>query len=200
MRTAFVICTGIVCLLGMGRMASAQSAPDGAAVYQKSCASCHAQPTAGSRAPTREVLATIAPEAILTTLTTGNMFRQGSELTDAERRAVAGFLAGRPVGTAGPSPIVGRCTTAAAALQARDLDAGWNGWGGTASNTRARTAALAGVTAADVPKLKLKWAIGFAGVNSARAQPAVVGGRVFVGSESGDVHALNARTGCTYWS
>ena len=31
------------------------------------------------------------------------MFRQGSALTDAERRAVAAFLAGRPVGTAGAS-------------------------------------------------------------------------------------------------
>ncbi len=95
--------------------------------------------------------------------------------------------------------IVGRCTAAPAALQARDLETGWNGWGAGASNTRSRTGALAGITAADAPKLKLKWVIGFAGVNSARAQPSVVGGRVFVGSESGDVLALNARTGCTYW-
>ena len=179
--------------------AFAQAAPDGAAVYQKACASCHQAPAAGSRAPTREVLAGVAPEAIMTALTTGNMFRQGSELTDAERRAVAGFLAGRPVGTAALASIVGRCSAAPAALQTRDLDAGWNGWGGSVSNTRARTAALAGISAADAPKLKLKWAIGFPGVNSARAQPAVVGGRVYVGSESGDVFALNARTGCTYW-
>src|SRR6187549_1142993 len=71
--------------------------PDGAAVFQKACASCHANPGPDSRAPTREVLRTVAPEAILTALTVGNMFRQGSEITDAERRAVAAFLAGRPV-------------------------------------------------------------------------------------------------------
>ena len=187
------------CLVVANGSAFAQAAPDGAAVYQKACASCHQQPAAGSRAPTRDVLAQIAPEAIITALTTGNMFRQGSELTDAERRAVAAFLAGRPVGTAGPAPIVGRCAAAAPALQARDLETGWNGWGAGVSNTRSRTAALSGIQAADVPKLKLKWAVGFAGVNSARAQPAVAGGRVFVGSESGDVLALNARTGCTYW-
>jgi polyvinyl alcohol dehydrogenase (cytochrome) len=174
-------------------------APDGAAVYQKSCASCHQQPAAGSRAPTRDVLATIAPESILTSLTTGNMFRQGSELTEAERRAVAGFLAGRPVGTAAPAPIVGRCAAAPAALKASDLENGWNGWGATVANTRYTSGAQTAIKAADVPKLKLKWAIGFAGVNSARAQPAVVGDRVFVGSESGDVLALNAKTGCTYW-
>ena len=174
-------------------------APDGAAVYQKSCASCHQQPPAGSRAPTRDVLATIAPESILTSLTTGNMFRQGSELTEAERRAVAGFLAGRPVGAAAPAPIVGRCAATPPALKASDLESGWNGWGASVANTRYTSAANTSIKAADVPKLKLKWAIGFAGVNSARAQPAVVGDRVFVGSESGDVLALNAKTGCTYW-
>ena len=55
----------------------AQTPPDGAAVFQKACASCHAQPAPDSRAPTREVLRTVAPEAILTALTVGNMFRQG---------------------------------------------------------------------------------------------------------------------------
>jgi polyvinyl alcohol dehydrogenase (cytochrome) len=174
--------------------------PDGAAVYEKSCASCHAQPAADSRAPRRETLALIAPEAILTALMSGNMFRQGSELTDAERRAVASFLAGRPVGTAPLPSSVGRCTTAPAALTAAAVAAGWNGWGGTAANTRYQPADKAGLTAANVPRLTLKWAFGFPGVNSARAQPAVAGGRVFVGSESGDVFALNAKTGCTHWS
>jgi len=185
--------------IALSGSAFAQNAPDGGAVYQKSCASCHQQPTAGSRAPTRDVLATIAPESILTSLTTGNMFRQGSELTDAERRAVAGFLAGRPVGTAAPAPIVGRCSAAAPALKASDLENGWNGWGATVANTRYTSGAQTTLKAADVPRLKLKWAIGFAGVNSARAQPAILGDRVFVGSESGDVLALNAKTGCTYW-
>jgi polyvinyl alcohol dehydrogenase (cytochrome) len=195
MRTALLVGFAIF----SSAAATAQTSPDGAAVFQKACASCHLQPAAGSRAPGRDVLATIAPEAILTALTTGNMFRQGSELTDAERRAVAGFLAGRPVGTPGPPSIVGQCSDKPAALRASDLEAGWNGWGAGTANTRYRNAALGGITAAEAPKLKLRWAVGFAGVNSARAQPAVVGGRVFVGSESGDVLALNARSGCTYW-
>jgi polyvinyl alcohol dehydrogenase (cytochrome) len=180
--------------------AAAQNAPDGAAVFEKACASCHAKPAADSRAPTREVLRTVAPEAILTALTVGNMFRQGSELTDAERRAVAGFLAGRPVGTAAPPSIVGKCTAQPAPLHASMLDAGWNGWGAGVANTRFQPAAKAGLTAASVPKLKLKWAYGFAGVNSARSQPAVLGGRVFVASESGDVVALDAKRGCLFWS
>ena len=180
--------------------AFAQNAPDGAAVFERACASCHAKPAPDSRAPTREVLRNVAPEAILTTLTVGNMFRQGSELTDAERRAVAGFLAGRPVGTAAPPSIVGRCQATPAPLQASMLDAGWNGWGAGVANTRFQPAARAGITAATAPRLKLKWAYGFAGVNSARSQPAVLGGRVFVASESGDVVALDAKRGCTYWT
>lgn len=192
--------TLVIAVLTAAAWPAAAQTPDGAAVYERACASCHANPGADSRAPRRETLALSAPEAILTTLTSGNMFRQGSELTDAEKRAVAGFLAGRPVGTAAPASTVGRCTASPAALTAAAVNAGWNGWGGTVANTRFQPANRAGLTAANVPRLTLKWAFGFAGVNSARAQPAVAGGRVYVGSENGDVYALDAKTGCTYWS
>src|SRR5688572_28573741 len=106
----------LVCLAAAAALA--QEVLDGAAVYQRACASCHQQPAADSRAPGRDVLALFAPETILTALTTGNMFRQGSELTDAERRAVAAFLAGRPVGAPMPASSVGRCSSTPTALQA----------------------------------------------------------------------------------
>ena len=81
-----------------------------------------------------------------------------------------------------------------APLQASALAAGWNGWGAGVANTRFQAGGAGGLTAADGSELKLKWAFGFAGVNSARSQPAVLGGRVFVASESGDVVALDAKT------
>ena len=180
--------------------ASAQSTADGAAVFDRACASCHAQPAPESRALSREALRQLAPEGILTALTVGNMFRQGAELTDAERRAVAAFLAGRAVGAAPPPSTVGHCTTAAPPLRPEDLTTGWNGWGAGLANTRYQPLERGGLTAAALPRLTLKWAVGFAGATSARAQPAVAGGRVFVASESGDVLALDARTGCTYWT
>jgi polyvinyl alcohol dehydrogenase (cytochrome) len=183
-----------------GALVAPASAQEGAAVFEKACANCHANPAADSRAPNRGALAQLAPETILTALTTGNMFRQGAALTDADRRAVAAFLAGRPVGTAAPLPTLGRCTTAPAALRARDLQSGWNGWGNGITNTRYAPAATGGVTAPMLPRMKLKWAFGFPGVSSARSQPAVLGNRVFVGSESGDIFALDAKTGCTHWS
>ena len=58
---------------------------------------------------------------------------------------------------------------------------------------------MAGFTAAEVPRLKLKWAFGFPGDVGADAQPTIVGGRVFVGSQSGNVYALSAATGCVHW-
>jgi polyvinyl alcohol dehydrogenase (cytochrome) len=74
----------------------------------------------------------------------------------------------------------------------------WNGWGNGLENTR--FARSGGLTAVDLPKLKLKWAFGYADVTSARAQPALVGNRLFIASDSGDVHALDPRTGCAYWT
>ena len=74
----------------------------------------------------------------------------------------------------------------------------WNGWGNGISNTR--FAKDGGLSAKDLPKLKLKWAFGFADVTSARAQPALVGNRLFVASDTGEVHALDPKTGCAYWS
>jgi polyvinyl alcohol dehydrogenase (cytochrome) len=192
-------CAPILIAATLAAPAAAQS-PDGAAVFQTACASCHAQPAADSRAPNRDALAQLAPETILTALTTGNMFRQGTALADAERRAVSAFIAGRPVGTPAPPSTIGRCTTTPPPLGAADLASGWNGWGTGASNTRFQPADKGGLTPPRVAQLKLKWAFGFPGVSSARAQPSVVGGRVFVASESGDLFALDAKTGCTYWT
>jgi polyvinyl alcohol dehydrogenase (cytochrome) len=51
-----------------------------------------------------------------------------------------------------------------------------------------------------VRKLTLKWAFAFPNGSSAFAQPAVAGGRLFVGSDNGFVYALDAANGCAYWS
>jgi polyvinyl alcohol dehydrogenase (cytochrome) len=75
----------------------------------------------------------------------------------------------------------------------------WTGWGGQ-NNARFQTEAAAGIKAADVPRLKLKWAFGLPGTKNSYSQPAVAFGRVFVGGEDGTIHSLDAKTGCTYWT
>jgi len=52
---------------------------------------------------------------------------------------------------------------------------------------------------AQVSRLKLKWAFAYAG-GRANGQPTIVGDRVYVSSESGHIYALNAKSGCEYWT
>src|SRR5436189_4904702 len=63
-----------------------------------------------------------------------------------------------------------------------DAGPSWNGWGAGAANTRFQSADQAGITAAQVPNLKLKWAFAFPEAVSSWSQPTVVGGRIFIGS------------------
>jgi polyvinyl alcohol dehydrogenase (cytochrome) len=75
----------------------------------------------------------------------------------------------------------------------------WNGWSPSLTNSRFQDAAAAGLSANNVGKLKVKWAFNLGDVIITRGQPVVVGGRVFITSQSGAVYALDADTGCTRW-
>src|SRR6185503_19706378 len=77
--------------------------PPGQAVYDRACASCHSEADTG--APTRNALRAMTPEAILNALVNGKMQRQGSALSDADRRAVSEFLAARTLGATAPSTV-----------------------------------------------------------------------------------------------
>ena len=174
-------------------------AQDGAEVFRANCASCHgtADGPRPANAPAVAALRQFTPEAILNALLNGKMRIQGTPLSDADRRAVAEFLGGRALRHAPAGSSVVACQSTPpfrGAVAAGD----WNGWGNGIENTR--FARNGGLTAGDLPKLTLKWAFGYADVTSARAQPALVGNRLFVASDSGDVHALDPRTGCAYWS
>lgn len=174
-----------------------QGTESGFAVFQRNCTQCHGNPQAAERAPDPSALRQMSPERILDALTTGPMVPMAAGLSDAQKRRVAEFMGGRPLGSASAgavSAMAGRCTRP---LQLDDL-AGWNGWGAGAANTRFQPDP--GLTAAQIPGLKLRWAFGFPHGVSAYAQPSVVGGTVFVGSDIGYVYALDARTGCAYWS
>ena len=61
-------------------------------------------------------------------------------------------------------------------------------WGNDASNSR--FVPQPGLAAADLPRLKLKWAFGFEGITTARVQPAMAGGKVFVASDNGSITHL----------
>ncbi len=189
-------------LLAMLLASTAAAAPawaqtDGATLFERHCAACHAGPGT-DRAPTREALRQRLPEAIVDALVTGVMRTQGAELSDAEHRTVAEYLAGRKLGSV-QQATTERCATAQP-LSDPAQRPGWNGWGATLTNSRFQSADQASLTAEEVPRLRLKWAFGFPGASSARAQPTIAAGRLFVGSENGAVYALDAKTGCTVWT
>jgi len=154
------------------------------AAFQSRCATCH---NVGNLlgAPPPETLRKMSSKAILAALETGRMSSIGAGLTAAERQLVA------KIGSGEPSVSVARCTGTPRS------NGEWNGWA-DAANTR--FAKSSGLTPQTVPKLKLKWAFGFPGATTAFGNPSVTGGRVFVGDANGVVYALDARTGCTYWS
>src|SRR5207247_10266400 len=126
-----------------------------------------------------------APRRTVTGLQTGLMHAQGASLTDAARSAIAVFVTGRALGSMAPPATAPRCSDAGTPLVARASDPSWNGWGAGPTNNRYQPAGSAGLTAVQIPSLQVKWAFGFAGDLMAAAQPAVVGGRVFIGSTSG---------------
>ena len=94
---------------------------------------------------------------------------------------------------------IGQCQASPAPFDA-SKGAQWNGWAPGLTNTRFQPTPQAGVTAEQASKLTLKWAFGFANIGSAWAPPSVAGGRVFVGSQSGTVYSLDAKTGCIVWT
>src|SRR5215469_8359482 len=97
------------------------------------------------------------------------------------------------------SPPAGACANSAPAFADPTSAPHWNGWGVDPAQTRFQPAAMAQLAAADVPRLKLKWAFGFPDASFAFAQPTIVGGRVLIGSQYGKVYSLDTDTGCKYW-
>ena len=171
-------------------------ADDGASLYAKYCAACHDHPSA--RIPSRASLNLLTKDRILQALQTGSMRIQGADRTADERQAIAAFLSSQTVATGTPPPTTQSCNSKPTKLNPSSPQ--WNGWGATPVNDRFQRERDAKLTAADVPRLELKWAFGFPGVTMAGAQPSIAGDRVYVGSNSGLVYALDLNTGCSYWT
>ena len=172
----------------------AREALPGKAHYQHACASCHEGQV--KKAPHREMLGLMTPEAILGTLTSGLMQIQGAVLTPEQRDAVAEYLGGRALGEA-KSADLPKCDAGQGLELAAPIAA--QNWGLSLTNDRAVGTAQAGVDHNTVASLEPAWAIAFPGANRARSQPLLAGGLMFVGSHGGSVYALDQASGCQVW-
>lgn len=173
----------------------------GSSIYMQRCAACH---DAGiDRAPKIDSLREMTPQAVLAALETGAMIQMASGLSSEQRRAVSEYVAGKTFASTrdlAAAPTQGLCANAPGTFEMSKNGPIWNGWGSNTSNTRFQSGAEAGLTAADVPKLKLKWALAFPRDLSRNAALTVAGGRIFTGSSSGLVYSIDASSGCIEWT
>src|ERR1700689_165899 len=171
--------------------------PYAAQLFQKHCASCHnSEAGASGRVPQLPALKSMTPAAIQKTIDSGIMKQQAAALSADERQRVASFLGTAVTLERKREEIANLCPAGAASGESP----AWASWGGGLANTRFQSAKDAGLSAEDLPRLKLKWAFAFPDTSTMRSQPAVYRGKVFAGGQDGSVYALDMRTGCVYWA
>jgi len=188
-------------MVGAGSAAVAQDSPNGELIYAQDCARCHEASL--PIMPSREALSEYTPEMIETALSGWGMLSEAAHLSHAERRAVAEYLSGRPAGSyRAPLEVISANAYCSVNSSISDPLAGhsWNGWGAGPTNNRFQDNETAGLTASDVPRLRLKWAFGVPGVAASGSQATVVGRRVFFGTRNGMVYSLDSETGCIAWA
>ena len=177
---------------GMSTDGATTEVADGMALYQEHCAACHDGQV--PRAPHMITFSTIGADTILNAMNNGVMRAQASALSATEREVLAGFLAGEAM--APPKPILA-CADPMNELASSDA-AAMQGWGGNAENRRHSDGA--GLDRNNVDQLALKWVFAYPGALRARSQPLVHDGVIFVGSQSGDIYALDLESGCAHWT
>lgn len=167
---------------------------DGAYLFHSQCASCHT-PFNATRAPWPNTLKLMLQPVILKALESGKMSAVGLAMSQEQRAAVASYLGlpQTPEQTA-QANACGNNSPPMATLQM------WNGWGVDLSNSRFQTLKLAGLSKSELPRLRVKWAFGYAGATSAGGPPTVVGGRIFVAGGDGRIYSLDMHSGCVYWT
>ena len=169
----------------------------GGQLYNKACAACHEQGL--DRAPHRSMLLLMSPYSIYRAMSEGVMQVQSAGFSDADKVAVAEFLARRSMNdevTSAPPP---QCKGTATQFDFSEPPV-FAGWGFTPESTHAIATETAGLDSANVGTLTLKWAFAYPGALRARSAPALAGGAIYVGSHGGTVYALDRETGCVRWT
>jgi polyvinyl alcohol dehydrogenase (cytochrome) len=180
-------------LSGLAALAWAQSVPaepvNGEELFNLRCKSCH-EP-AVERAPGRVELASYARSHIVSALVTGVMSQEALGLSRAQIESVADYLTfNQPVTPVG-APVEVMCATH------EPLRASASDWPATGlDDSSSRFQRHPGLRAADVSRLRVKWAFAMPG----GGQPTVIGDWLFVTNRGGKLYALDASTGCVHWT
>ncbi len=190
--------------LGVGTLAQAQATDEaphpGKAVYEQFCAACHTDPEAGGRTPPLDALRKMNAQVLMSALTTGVMKPIGDGMDRRQMRDVVAYLAPpeAPVGTAWIDGNMCVTDKRAVDLSAKPAQVGF---GVDTDNSRAMTAAQAGLSARDAANLEVAWAFAMPRTSGLRGQGVVVGSTLFYpAGQAGYLLALDTRTGCVKWA
>jgi polyvinyl alcohol dehydrogenase (cytochrome) len=170
---------------------------EGQAIYLSRCAACHDHPR--EQIPPKAVLSAKPKDRIVQALTVGVMQPMGAGLTPNQIDVLVAYLAGdRPVdGSSMESAPVSANPCKGTPSRVEPGKGDWNGWSPDLENTRYQLDPQ--LTLKDVPRLKPKWVFAYPGAG-AMGPPSVIGGRVYVGTDTGNVLSLDLSSGCTYWA
>lgn len=178
----------VVAVAGLAPVAGEQ-------LYLDNCAKCHDGGL--PKAPHKDWLAKMAPDAVFASLESGIMQGAAESLSSAERVEITRYLTGVDPADYRLPPGAETCVEEAMAFDLTRPPAKV-GWG--YDSRRFIPTDSAGLSREDVPKLKLKWAFAFPGAVRARSFPVVAMGAIFVGSQNGTVYAFDLESGCERWS
>lgn len=168
----------------------------GRVLYESRCAQCHDANVV--RAPQRYILQLSTPEAILSALSDGLMQEVASDLSLPQKTAIAEFLTKRKMSGDDVRSAGLTCSQSASEFN-RTATPAFSHWGFDQEGTHYIGPDIATVTKAALPTMEVDWAFAFPSAVRARSQPALAGGAIFVGSQSGLVYAFDLETGCTRW-
>ena len=195
-----LILLALIVVLSSGARSLLAQTRAGFILYEKYCATCHGTAANGGKLPDELKMRQMTSESIYEALTKPP--HTTLPPSDEVKKRIAGHLGERKVGVAQIADarlMLNQCPVnpPLGNLSSTPI---WNGWGVDLTNGRFQPAKEADLNADQVPRLKLKWAFGFPGVEEVYGQPTVAAGRVFLGVDTGAVYSLDAATGCVYWS
>ena len=120
------------------------------------------------------------------------MKMQSSGLSQSEISAIAEYL--QPVDSS--KKTNGFC----AGKPSLKIGPTWNSWGNSLDQKRFQEESVSRINIENISNLEMKWVFGIPETGRIRSQPSVAGGLLFFGSQSGLVYAIDAESGCIWWT
>jgi polyvinyl alcohol dehydrogenase (cytochrome) len=158
----------------------------GKALYERSCAACHDKPDISRAVPFAQ-LRNMRLGNLFFAMTEGKMKAQAASLSERERGELVDYIVGRQqMDESWIKSMSCKASAAAVAAANRRGPVKVAGFGYTFENARFLSKEQSGIQTADFAGMEFAWALAFPRASTMRAQPAVVGNKLFlpVGDEA----------------